>query len=431
MRRSVGAVRLGLPLALVVTLAAAAVPARAADPIQRVEIGLVVEGGDPHPLVARRIVEAITTASERLLLGRDSDVVARQEAALAGVLREVIDRVVRGYRTLGLGFQTGATTIVRIQLQPRLPLLGEVPVVTSMPGVHPDAQPLVRASLEPVVSDLHRLIARLPAEALEWAAPIVERRVTEMVEGAAPGFTATARIESDPPWRMAVSVAARDTRVIRDIGVRFRSSSIPFVLLEGHGPQVTSMAEPLRGLPVAFALEHRTRLESLVGERLRAYPPVAQYGVVARPLLQIAEVTYLSVLADSTLYRGRVEARLNFGASAPPPDVRVQLGRLFGSVEPFVEMTLVPSNFAWRWAAGLRVQAGTSLTLGVLTRFESEGLEPFVQYRLSPDMHVHGAFMPRTDVVEMTLTYRLNEFLSWEAVATSRGAVWLRLASNL
>ncbi|MBM3470581.1 MAG: hypothetical protein FJX73_07300 [Armatimonadetes bacterium] len=425
------AVRLGCPLALVVILAAAAVPARAADPIQRVEIGLVVDGGDPHPLVARRIVEAITTASERLLLGRDSEVVARQEAALAGVLREVIDRVVRGYRTVGLGFQTGATTVVRIQLQPRLPVLGEVPVVTSLPGVHPDAQPLVRASLEPVVLELRGLVARLPAEALEWAAPIIERRITELVEGASPGFTGTARIESDPPWRVAVSVTARDTRVIRDIGVRFRSSSIPFVLLESHAPQVASMAEPLRGLPVAFAQAQRARLESLVGEQLRTYPPVRQYGVVASPTLRIAEVTYLSVVADSTLYRGRVEARLNFGTSAPAPDVRIQLGRLFGSVEPFVEMTLVPSNLAWRWAAGLRVQAGTDLAMGVLTRFESEGLEPFVQYRLSPDMHIHGTFMPRSDRVEMTLTYRINEFLSWEAVATSRGAVWLRLASNL
>lgn len=425
------AVRLGFPLVLAVILAAAAVPARAADPVQRVEVVLVVEGGDPHPLIARRIVESITTASERLLLGRDSEVVARQEAALAGVLREVIDRVVRGYRAVGLGFQIGAATVVRVQIQPRLPVLGDVPVATSLPGVHPDAQPLVRALLEPVVLDLRGLVARLPVEALEWAAPIVEQRITELVEGAAPGFTGTARIESNPPWRVAVSVTARDTRVIRDIGVRFRSSSIPFVLLEGHGPQVASMAEALRGLPVAFALAQRARLESLVGDQLRAYPPVRQYGVVARPTLRIAEVTYLSVQADSTLYRGRVEARLNFGTSAPAPDVRVQLGRLFGSVEPFVEMTMVPSNFAWRWAAGVRVQAGTDLTMGVLTRFESEGLEPFVQYRLSPDMHLHGAFMPRSELVEVTLAYRINEFLSWEAVATSRGVVWLRLASNL
>lgn len=423
--------RLGFLLVLMVFLVAASAPARAADPIQRVEVALVVEGGAPHPLIARRIVESITTASERLLLGRDSEVVARQEAALAGVLREVIDRVVRGYRTVGVGFQSGAATVVRVHIQPRLPVLVDVPVDITLPGVHSDAQPLVRASLEPVVLDLRHLVARLPAEALEWAAPIVERRIAELVEGSAPGFTATARMESDPPWRVSVSVAARDTRVIRDVGVRFRSSSIPFVLLEGHAPQVASMAEPLRGLPVVFALAQRARLESLVGDQLRAYTPVHQYSVVVSPTLRIAEVTYLSVLADSTLYRGRIEARLNFGTSAPAPDVRVQLGRLFGPVEPFVEMTLVPSNLAWRWAAGVRVHAGTDLTMGVLTRFESEGLEPFVQYRLSPDMHIHGTYVSRLDTVEVTLAYRINEFLSWEAVATSRGTVWLRLASNL
>ncbi len=390
-----------------------------------------MEGGDPHPLVARRIAESITTASERLLLGRDSEVAARQEAALAGVLREVVDRVVRGYRTVEVGFQAGAATLVRARLQPRPPMLADVQVTISLPGVHPDAAPLVRASLQPAVLDLRGMVARLPSEALEWAAPIIERRVTEVVEGSAPGFTGTVRIESDPPWRAVLTAAARDTRVIRDIGVRFRSSSIPFMLLESHAPQIASMAEPLRGLPVAFALAQRTRLESLLGDQLSAYPPALQYGVATSPTLRIAEVTYLNVLADSTLYRGRVEARLNFGTSAPPPDVRVQLGRLFGSVEPFVEMTLVPSNLAWRWAAGVRVHAGSDLAVGVLTRFEYEGLEPFVQYRLSPDMSLRGVLMPRSEAVEVTLTYRLNEFLSWEAVANSRGTVWLRLASNL
>lgn len=405
--------------------------ARAADPVQRVAVSVAFEGGNPHPLVVRRIAESISSAADRLLVGRDSEVVARQEAVLAGVLREVVDRVVRGYRVVDIRMDAGVTTGVDLRLQPRSPVMGAVPVSITMPGVHPDAQGLVRAALGPAAAELSRLPDRLPVEALEWAGPMLERQIPEVIEATATGFTAAGRIELEPSPRVAVVIAAKDTRVIRDIGVRFRSSSIPFALLSGHAPQVASMAEPLRGLPVTFASAHRSRLEALINERIAAYPPVHDYAIIARPVLQVAEVTYVTVIADSTIYRGRLEARLNFGTEAPPADVRAQAGRAFGSLEPFLELTLVPATLTLQPAAGLRVEIGTQLAIGAMTRFDTAGFTPFVAYRLSPDMAVHGRYFTGTGVLEGTLSYRFNEFLSVEGVATSRNSVWLRLVSNL
>ncbi|MGQ0568926.1 MAG: hypothetical protein ACT4P5_05235 [Armatimonadota bacterium] len=407
-------------------------PARAADPIQRIDVRLTIEGGEPHPLVVRRILDSVGSAAERLLVGRDSELVARQELALVGVLREVVDRVVRGYRVAGMGVQAGSTTVVTARLQPGFPILGETtPVVVTMREVHPDTQPLVRAVLEPALPDLSRLFQRLPVEALEWASPILERRAVEIVEAAAAGFSGVARIEGEPAPRLTLSIAARDSRVIRDVGVRFRSSSIPLALLDRHAPQVASMAEPLRGLPVVFATAQRARLEALINGRLGAYPPVREYGIITRPVLQVAEVTYVTVLADSTLYRARLEARLNFGNQAPAPDVRAQLGRAFGSLEPYLQLTLVPSNLAVRLAVGVRFEVGTNLVVGVESSTDGGAIDPFVTFRLSPDLQVRGMYAPRTDVLETTLTYRFNEFLSWEGVATSRGLVWVRIVSNL
>jgi hypothetical protein len=406
-------------------------PAVAADPVQRVDVRVTIEGGDPHPLVRRRVVEAIASAAERLLIGRDSEVVARQSPAFAGVLREVTDRVISGYRVVEIGLQAGATTGVGVRLQPRGAVMSALPVAIAMPGVHPDVQPLVRDALAPAVADLSRLPERLPVEALGWAGPLFERQITELIEASAPGFTAGGRVEAEPVPRVAVVVTAKDARIIRDIGVRFRSSSIPYALLSGHAPQVASMAEPLRGLPVTFATAQRSRLEALLRERLAAYPPAREYAVDARPLVQVAEVTYVTVLADSTIYRGRLEARLNFGTSAPPPDVRAQVGRAFGAFEPFVELILTPSTLAVQSALGLRIEVGTHLAIGAVARFDSGGLAPFLSYRLSPDLAVHAWYAMGTGVVEGTLSYRLNETFSVEAVATSTSVVWLRLVGNL
>ncbi len=427
MRRPLGRI---LPAAFVL-LALLASLAHAADPVQRVEVRLTVEGGDPHPLIVQRLVETVGTAAERLLVGRDSEVVGRQEAALAGVLREVVDRVVRGYRVTTLSFQPAATTIVQVAVQARPPVLGEVPVTVTLQGVHPDAQPLVRGVLEPALPELSRLSARLPIEALEWAGAIIERRVTEVVEATLVGFTATGRVETTPTPRIMALVAARDSRTVRDLGIRFRSSSIPYALLSPHIPQVTSMAELLRGLPVAFATAQRERLQALIAERLAAYQPVKDYSVVARPVLQVAEVTYVTVLADSTVYRGRLDARLNFGTAAPVPDVRGQLGRAFGSLEPFVEIRLIPSNLAVRTFAGLRFDLGDSTTLGFRMRLDGEDTEGFVMQRLSPDLQLKGAYFLRADTIEITFAYRFTDFLSWEAVVNSRGLLYVSIVSNL
>jgi hypothetical protein len=416
---------------VVAIVATALAPAHAADPVQRVEVRLTIDGGDPHPLIIRRIVETIDTAAQRLLIGRDSDLVGRQEAALASVLRDVVDRVVRGYRVQMIVFQAGVTTTVLVRLEPRPPVLGELPVVTTLETIHPDAQPLVRAALQPVVPELRGLPMRLPVEALEWAAAIVEHRTAELVEGAAAGFTATGRVEVTPLGRVVVVVVPRDTRVIRDIGVRFRSISIPYVLISSHGPQVLSMAEPLRGLPVAFATAQRARLEAMIRERLAAYEPARQYGVVATPVLQVGEVTHLTVIAESTLYRGRVEARINFGAQAPPTDVRAQLGRAIGPLEPFVELTLVPSTLSFRWLIGVQLEFGDGTHLGFKTTGDGDTQEAYLTYRISPNFHVRGAYLIRAETIETTLGYRMNESFSWEVVATSRNQFWLRLVGNL
>jgi hypothetical protein len=111
--------------------------------------------------------------------------------------------------------------------------------------------------------------------------------------------------------------------------------------------------------------------------------------------------------------------------------VRATLGRLFGSLEPYVEITLVPSNLALRGAVGARFEIGTQLTIGASTGFDGDGFSPFLTYRLSPDLQVHAKYLSRSELLEGTLSYRVNEFLSVEGVASSDRTVWLRLVSNL
>src|SRR3989304_4098256 len=68
----------------------------------------------------------------------------------------------------------------------------------------------------------------------------------------------------------------RAPRVVRAIGVRFRSGPTPLILLDPHPPAVISMAGAIRGLPVVFVERQREALERLVGGGRRPAGPGLQ-----------------------------------------------------------------------------------------------------------------------------------------------------------
>jgi len=100
-------------------------------------------------------------------------------------------------------------------------------------------------------------------------------------------------------------------------------------------------------------------------------------------------------------------------------------------LEPYVELALAPSTLSLRTAIGARIELGSHVTIGFRTGLDGDNQEASLTYLISPNLHVRGAYFLRTETIETTLGYRLNESFSWEVVATSRGTVWVRLVGNL
>ncbi len=411
----------------------AAVPARGQVAVQQVTVDLAFEGVLPHQIVRDRLAATVASVAERLLLGRPVEQVATLVPSPEETIASVVERVTLGYAIAGATMAPGAVTTVTVRMRAVGPLVREVVIIPDLHAVHPRMRALLPALLQPApAAELQALLLGLPVEALQWAGPLIELRARNVMEMALPGFTATARIRPSEIAQLEMIIAARDSRVIRNIGVRFRSTSIPVVLLDQHGPQVASMAEPLRGLPVAFAEANEAVLERLLGEELAAYPPAIQYGIVATTRLEVAETTYVTVTAESLVYRARVEASLNIGTNAPGPAVVAHLGQLVSpSVEPFVEIRVVPTPLSMTLDLGLRVEVTPSASIGTTYASLSQQMTLWTTVQVSHDIGLRGEWTPPTRVFEGAATSRLNDFLTWELVGTSRGDVWLRLISNL
>lgn len=416
---------------ILILLLVAPVAAASGVTVQTIEIRLAVDGGGAPQVVRTRLLETVGTVAQRLLLGRPVDQLRPAQTQLQSTLSTVVDRVISGYSVVDTRIEVGATAVIALRLRPDPPLIHTVEVVPRT-GVHPAVAPLVLQPVEQIlVPAVRGLLLGLPVGALDWVTPLIVDEVRRAAEEALPGFTVGVRVRPAAQSRVEIELITREGRVVRDIGVRFRSGSIPMLLLEQHAPAVLSLTEPLRGLPVVFAERHRAALERLLRDRLRAYPPVVEYHIVVRPVLHVAETTYLTVVADSLLYLGRVEAEVNVGTRAPAPELRLHLGRLIGGLEIFGEVVLVPNTLSARYDVGVRYRLNESVDAGLNVTLNAPSTTGWVVYRLSPDLSLRTAYEVHQRRLEGSLRYRFNDFLSGELVGTSRGEYWIRLISNL
>lgn len=410
-----------------------ALPVRGQVLVARVAVVLTFEGDTPHRVIQNRLETTIASVADRLLTGLSLDQVATLEPKPGEMITSVVDRVAIGYSVAEITIQVGATTTVAVRLRPVGAVIREVAIQVDLRAMHPRIQPVVKGLLQArPIGELQALLIGLPVAALDWAGPLVNQQMRETVETALPGFTTSLRLRPAERAVLDLTIGPKDSRVIRNIGVRFRSESIPLVLLDQHAPQVASMAEPVRGLPVAFVDAQRAAIERLLDADLAAYPPSVEYAVVAKARLAVAETLYIYVTAESLVYRARVEARLNIGPQAPGPVVVAHLGRLATpEVEPFVEVHLVPTPLALTAVVGMRFQVSPTAFVAASYAPTPGWTTVWTTVQVSPDVGVRGSWTIPTQVFEGAVTYRINEFLSWELIGTSGASAWVRLVSNL
>lgn len=404
-------------------------PAFGQEAVQRVDVQVVYEGPAPYTIVRDRILATVSSVAERLLLGRSLDAAAQLRPRLAETFVGVLERVVTGYAVASAVADVGVVTAVVVRLRPQAPLIGETAVRLNLREVPERLHPLMTLLLQPSTAELHLLPTNLPVAA-DWAVPLLEDHARGIVERGLTGYTATVTLQS-AAGVIEAAVRPRDTRVIRNVGVRFRSTTMPNLLLDSHAPAVASLSAFLRGVPVAFAADQASALERIITDDLRAYPPVEQYRMVATASLQVGETTFVTVVADSMSYHASVEAQLNIGAGAPGPAVVARAGRFVTpGVDAFFELRLVPNTLSFDWDLGGSVALGPATAVGLSYTVPTSEVTVWTSIGFSPDWTVRGSWNMTDRSFEAAVRYRLNAFLAWEVVGVP-GQVWVRLVSNL
>ncbi len=423
----------GLAIGTIGLLLVIVPPAAGQATVQRVDVSITIEEVTPSLVIVEQLHSTVQTVADRLFIGRAIDVLPSVQPPLERVLGDVIERVATGYAVSSVTIGIGVTSTVTVRLKPLGQVIRAAEVSVDLQAIHPKLRPLFAALMQRgVIEEVRALYVGVPVLAWDWARPILELRVRSAIESVLRGYTASVRVTPDTTAHVDLGIIVEDSRTIRNLSVRFRSASIPILLLDQRAPEVASMAEPLRGVPVAFAQAHQRDLEQLLEAELAAFPPVQEYGIVASVGLDVAETTYMTVVADSLTWRGRVEAQLNIGPRAPGPAILIHVGRVLVSpTEAFVEVRLIPNTLGVEWDLGAQLALAPTTFVGLSYAVSARTTTAFTRFQVSRDVGLRGAWNLTDLSFEGGINYRANDFLSGELIATSRGEVWLRLISNL
>ena len=149
-----GRERNGLLACLFALLCAFALPQPQAEATGRVEAvaaHVTASEGLP-PLVQQRMERSVQVIAEQLLLGMPADSSDADAAAQSEVIRQVFDKVLVGYTVRGVNLRLGDTADVTVELMPWSDQIRTISVETSVEGMPPEVERLVRQDLADVGS---------------------------------------------------------------------------------------------------------------------------------------------------------------------------------------------------------------------------------------------------------------------------------------
>ena len=431
-----GRERNGLLACLFALLCAFALPqpqVEAAGRVEAVAAHVTASEGLP-PLVQQRMERSVQVIAEQLLLGMSPDSSDADAAAQSEVIRQVFDKVLVGYTVRGVSLRLGDTADVTVELMPWSDQIRTISVETSVEGMPPEVERLVRQDLADVGSDA---LYGLPVAAADWTNGVLKHHLETYLASHLPEFRGDFEIDTEGSCAKVRLTVYPRLPVVRTADLSMRSDTIPNLTLLNHRELMQEQVDMLVGVPVAFVARHQHDFEQLFAERLdvqRDFQALRMKTVVT-----IAPQERMAVMSrsDSSRYRARLTGWVDMGRKESKYErevdslrFRLHAGRMVTARdELFTQLDFMPQKVDWGWEMGYSHRIGMGTT-------------PMLRYDMREKRFVLGAMqalVPRwqlryeyrfTDHLgEAGLLYQIHDFLGVEYVLDKTQG-WLRLIGN-
>ena len=228
--------------------------ARAANSVETVTAQVTAAESLP-PRVQKRMETTVAAIAAQLLGGRRLDEVRSSVTQDAAVIHEVFDKVLVGYSVAQVDIFPGEETRVEVRLLPWADVIRRVTVETTVEGLPPEVEVLVRQDLAAVEKVFEESLLGLPTAASDWTNGVLKRSLNEYLAVHLPEFRGDFDVVPGALTRVALTVYPR-LPVVRRVDLSMRSDSIPNFTLLNHRQRMEEKVNRLIGVPVGFVRRH-------------------------------------------------------------------------------------------------------------------------------------------------------------------------------
>ena len=385
------------------------------------------------PLVQKRMETTVAAIAAQLLGGRHLDEVQVSAAQDAAVIHEVFDKVLVGYSVAQVDVFPGEETRVEVRLLPWADVIRSVTVETTVEGMPPEIEVLVRRDLAAVETVFEESLLGLPVAASDWTNGVLKRSLNEYLAAHLPEFRGDFDVIPGALTRVSLTVYPR-LPVVRRIDLSMRSDSIPNFTLLNHRRRMEERVNHLIGVPVGFVRRHAGDFTAAFAAELDSLPDFRALSLQTQVTLpRIDETVDVMSRSDTEKYLIRLEGwaditrRHNENHNVV---FRFHAGyRPTRRDEVFLETDFAPQAVVWDGKVGY-VRHFTPSTRGIL-RYDMKGR----RFILGGEQQSTDRWLLRYEYRwsdqkgEAAIRYRMHDFLSLEYVFDKDDS-WLRLIGN-
>lgn len=412
-----------------------AIPAAEAAKVDRV-VAVTTARDSLPPLVAERMNHSVAAIASQLLEGKDIAAVQAGNDGYAGLIHEVFDKVLVGYTVKQVRIQPAAETRVEVELLPWAEVIQSVQVETTVEGMPPRIENMVRQDLTGVEHVFEDALLGLPTAAADWTNGVLKQHLQAYLEQHLPEFRADFDVDPEPHTQVKLMVYPR-LPVVRTVDLSMRSDTVPNSALLARRDVMQAQADEIVGVPVGFVRRHRQELEQAFAERLDDRRDFRVLRMQTKVAIEPAQRTQIMSRSDTSRYRLRLSGWLDIGRKDKVSHkndenllLRLHAGRMLGSKdEIFVLTDLLPEQMKWNWHFGWQHDLRGGRMIGLRYDMRQHKLIYDVSQKLAPRWLLRYEYRSADSMGEAALRYRLHDFVSLEYVLDNEQN-WLRLIGN-
>ena len=410
-------------------------PAEAGSRIESVDAQVTADHSLP-PLVRERMNRSVQTIADQLLSGQEIVAVTGACAAKEQLIREVFDKVLVGYTVQQVVIQPAEHTQVEVRLLPWSEVIQQVKVETTVEGMPPRIEKLVRQDLADVDRVFDDALIGLPTAASDWTNGVLKHHLNEYLAIHLPEFRGDFELQPEPTAKVSLVVYPK-LPVVRTVDLSMRSDTIPSFTLLGRRDQAQAKVDELVGVPVAFVERHQVELEREFGQEMDALPDFRALHMKTAVDIDAAERLRMMSRSDTSRYRLRLTGWQDIGRkdlfehSADDNLLfRIHVGTMLSQQdEYFLLFDIMPQHMDWVWQMGLDRRLNSRFHGQVRYDMRAKRFVLGGSQQLAPRWQLRYEYRFADHLGEAGLRYKMHDFLSLEYVL-DRHQSWFRVIGD-